>query len=88
MRGFLLSRNRSQTTFYDYQRELDRLYHSKSLILPFTSIDTHLLVSDMQLTLPNTRIFAQATLINEMLKAMGTTSAEIGGRRYTVGGHD
>ena len=24
----------------------------------------------------------QATLINEMLKAMGTTSAEIGGRRY------
>ena len=69
-------------TDYDYQRELDRLYHSKSLILPFNSIDMHLLVSDMQLTLPNTRIFAQATLINEMLKAMGTTSAEIGGRRY------
>jgi hypothetical protein len=25
----------------------------------------------MQLTLPNSRIFAQATLINQMLKAMG-----------------
>jgi hypothetical protein len=36
----------------------------------------------MQLTLPNTRIFAQATLINEMLKAMGKQSAEIGGKRY------
>ena len=39
--------------------------------LPFTSIDTHLLVSDLQLTLPNKRIFAQAELINRMLEAMG-----------------
>ncbi|SBT06963.1 conserved hypothetical protein [Candidatus Accumulibacter aalborgensis] len=69
-------------TDYDYHRELDKLYHAKSFTLPFNSIDTHLLVSDMQLTLPNTRIFAQATLINEMLKAMGQQSAEIGGKRY------
>jgi predicted acylesterase/phospholipase RssA len=69
-------------TDYDYHRELDKLYHAKSFMLPFNAIDTHLLVSDMQLTLPNTRIFAQATLINEMLKAMGQQSAEIGGKRY------
>ncbi|MBN8450937.1 patatin-like phospholipase family protein [Accumulibacter sp.] len=69
-------------TDYDYHRELDKLYHAKSFILPFNSIDTHLLVSDMQLTLPNTRIFAQATLINEMLKTMGKKSAEVGGKRY------
>ena len=69
-------------TDYDYHRELDKLYRSKSFTLPFNSIDTHLLVSDMQLTLPNTRIFAQATLINEMLKAMGKQNAEIGGKRY------
>ena len=69
-------------TDYDYHEELDKLYHSRSFILPFNSIDTHLLVSDMQLTLPNARIFAQATLINEMLKAMGQQSAEIGGRRH------
>ena len=69
-------------TDYDYHRELDKLYRSKSFTLPFNSIDTHLLVSDMQLTLPNTRIFAQATLINEMLKAMGKQNAEIGGKRF------
>jgi predicted acylesterase/phospholipase RssA len=69
-------------TDYDYHRELDKLYRSKSFTLPFNSIDTHLLVSDMQLTLPNTRIFTQATLINEMLKAMGKQHAEIGGKRY------
>ncbi len=69
-------------TDYDYHRELDKLYHAKSFTLPFNSIDTHLLVSDLQLTLPNTHIFAQATLINEMLKAMGKQSAEIAGRRY------
>jgi predicted acylesterase/phospholipase RssA len=69
-------------TDYDYHRELDKLYHAKSFTLPFNSIDTHLLVSDMQLTLPNTRIFAQATLINEMLKTMGKQSAEVGGKRY------
>ena len=69
-------------TDYDYHRELDKLYHAKSFMLPFNAIDTHLLVSDMQLTLPNTRIFAQATLINGMLKAMGQQSAEIGGKRY------
>ena len=69
-------------TDYDYHRELDKLYKSTSFILPFNSIDTHLLVSDLQLTLPNTRIFAQATLINAMLKAMGRQSAEIDGKRY------
>lgn len=69
-------------TDYDYHRELDKLYNANSFLLPLNSIDTHLLVSDMQLTLPNTRIFAQATLINGMLAAMGKTSAEIAGRRY------
>jgi len=69
-------------TDYDYHRELDKLYHSSAFSLPFNSIDTHLLVSDMQLTLPNTRVFAQAKLINGMLDAMGRPSAEIDGRRY------
>jgi predicted acylesterase/phospholipase RssA len=69
-------------TDYDYHRELDQLYHSQPFMLPLTSIDTHLLVSDLQLSLPNRRIFAQATLINEMLKTMGRQSAEVGGKRY------
>ena len=69
-------------TDYDYHRALDKLYQSSAFSLPFNSIDTHLLVSDMQLTLPNTRVFAQAKLINGMLDAMGRPSAEIDGRRY------
>jgi predicted acylesterase/phospholipase RssA len=55
---------------------------SSTFSLPFTSIDTHLLVSDMQLSLPNTRVFAQAKLINDMLKAMGKKSVDIDGKRY------
>lgn len=70
-------------TDYDYHGALDQLYRSKSFILPFNSIDTHLLVSDLQLSLPNARIFAQATLINQMLVKMGCKSAEIDGKRYT-----
>lgn len=69
-------------TAYDYHRALDKLYQSSAFSLPFNSIDTHLLVSDMQLTLPNTRVFAQAKLINGMLEAMGRQSADIDGRRY------
>lgn len=69
-------------TDYDYHRELDKLYRSNLFALPLNSIDTHLLVSDLQLTLPNARVFAQATVINEMLKTMGKQSAEIAGKRY------
>ncbi|MCB1940952.1 MAG: patatin-like phospholipase family protein [Candidatus Accumulibacter sp.] len=69
-------------TDYDYHRELEKLYSSSTFSLPFTSIDTHLLVSDMQLSLPNARVFTQAKLINEMLAAMGKKSAEIDGKRY------
>ena len=58
-------------TDYDYHAELDKIYRSSIFTLPFTSIDTHLLVSDIQLTLPNRRIFAQAEVINRMLERMG-----------------
>ena len=47
------------------------MYRSTVFTLPVTSIDTHLLVSDLQLTLPNKRIFAQAELVNRMLEAVG-----------------
>lgn len=69
-------------TDYDYQSELDKIYRSSLFTLPLTGIDTHLLVSDLQLTLPNKRIFAQAHLINRMLETMGKTSIEIDGRTY------
>lgn len=69
-------------TDYDYHQELDKLYRSSLLTLPFNSIDTHLLVSDMQLTLPNHRIFAEAERINAMLAAVGKTSLVVGDRTW------
>lgn len=69
-------------TDYDYHGELDKMYRSTIFTLPVTSIDTHLLVSDLQLTLPNKRIFAQAELVNRMLEAMGKRSIDIDGRTW------
>jgi predicted acylesterase/phospholipase RssA len=69
-------------TDYDYHRELDKIYRSSVFTLPLTGIDTHLLVSDLQLTLPNKRIFAQAELVNRMLEAMGKQSIDIDGRTW------
>lgn len=69
-------------TDYDYHAELDKIYRSTIFTLPFNSIDTHLLVSDLQLTLPNKRIFAQAQVLNRMLEQMGKSSVEIDGRTY------
>jgi predicted acylesterase/phospholipase RssA len=69
-------------TDYDYHTELDKLYRSYPFMLPFNSIDMHLLVSDLQLMLPNKKVFAQAALVNAMLETMGRTEAEIDGRTY------
>ena len=69
-------------TDYDYHAELDKIYHSSIFTLPFNSIDTHLLVSDIQLTLPNKRIFTQAQVINRMMEEMGRVSIEVDGRIY------
>ncbi|MFO1129425.1 MAG: patatin-like phospholipase family protein [Rhodospirillales bacterium] len=69
-------------TDYDYQGEFDKLYRSSLFSLPFNSIDTHLLVSDMQLTLPNGRIFAEAARINDLLAMMGKDNVSLGGRTW------
>lgn len=69
-------------TDFNYHRELEQVYASSVFTLPFNSIDMLLLVSDLQLTLPNAKIFTQAMLINAMLEQMGKDSAEIGGRTY------
>ncbi len=70
-------------TDYDYHAELEKVYRSSVFTLPLTGIDTHLLVSDLQLTLPNKRIFAGAELVNRMLEAMGKDSIELDGRTWT-----
>jgi predicted acylesterase/phospholipase RssA len=69
-------------TDYDYHAELDKLYHYYPFTLPFNSIDMHLLVSDLQLTLPNRRVFTQAALINRLLEVLGKDSIEIDGRTF------
>ena len=69
-------------TDYDFHAELDKIYASTTFTLPLNSIDMYLLASDMQLTLPNSKVFAQATLINRMLESMGKDSVEIDGKTY------
>lgn len=69
-------------TDYDYHRELEKLYATQVFTLPLNSIDMHLLVSDIQLSLPNIKVFTEANLINRMLEAMGKTSIELDGRTY------
>jgi predicted acylesterase/phospholipase RssA len=69
-------------TNYDYGTEISKLYEKSMFTLPLTSIDTHLLVSDLQLSLPNIKILDQAVLINRLLEAMGKDSVDIGGKTY------
>lgn len=69
-------------TDYDYHRELERLYHSQIFTLPFNGIDMYILASDMGLTLPNKKVFAQSMLIDRFLEMMGKDSLEIDGKTY------
>jgi predicted acylesterase/phospholipase RssA len=69
-------------TDYDYHSELKRLYATQLFTLPLNSIDMYLLVSDIQLSLPNIKIFSEAERINRMLEAVGKTSIEIDGKTY------
>lgn len=69
-------------TDHDYHADLENLYQTQILTLPFNSINMYLLVSDMGLTLPNKKIFSQAQVIDKMLEAMGKDSIEIEGKRY------
>jgi len=69
-------------TDYDYQTELAKLYATQVFTLPLNSIDMLLLVSDIQLTLPNIKIFTEAHAINRILEAVGKTSIEIDGKTF------
>lgn len=69
-------------TDYDYHAELERLYHTQFFTLPLNSIDMYLLVSDMELTLSNKKVLAQALLMNQFLEKIGQDSIDIHGRTY------
>ncbi|MGF1614588.1 MAG: patatin-like phospholipase family protein [Gammaproteobacteria bacterium] len=69
-------------TDYDYHAELEKLYRTQILTLPFNSINMHLLVSDMELTLPNKKIFSQTQTLNKLLEAVGKDSLDIEGKTY------
>jgi len=69
-------------TDYDYHRELEKLYSTQVFTLPLNSIDMHLLVSDIQLSLPNIKIFSEANRINRLLEEMGKTSIELDGKPF------
>ena len=69
-------------TDYDYHGELKKLYATQVFTLPLNSIDMLLLVSDIQLSLPNIKIFSEAERINRLLEEVGKPSIEIDGKTY------
>ena len=69
-------------TDYDYHREIDKIYSSNAFTLPMNSIEMYLLVSDIELSLPNIGVLAQAVRINKLLEAVGRRSLEIDGKTY------
>ena len=69
-------------TDYDYHAEIAKLYRNHPFTLLFNSIEMNLLVNDIQLSLPNESIFAQALLINALLSRLGETSIQVGDRTY------
>jgi predicted acylesterase/phospholipase RssA len=69
-------------TDYDYHGELKKLYTTQLFTLPLNSIDMLLLVSDIQLTLPNIKIFDQAKRINQLLEKVGKTTIDLDGKTY------
>jgi hypothetical protein len=69
-------------TDYNYQTELERLYRTQMITLPFNSIHILLLSSDMELCLPNKKIFSEAAQLNNLIAAFGKDSIEIEGRTY------
>ena len=69
-------------TNYDYHKELEKLYATQVFTLPLNSIDMFLLVSDIQLSLPNVKVFTEANRINRMLEEVGKTSIDIDGKTY------
>jgi len=69
-------------TDYDYHEALKKLYATQVFTLPLNSIDMYLLVSDIQLSLPNIKVFTEARRINRMLEEIGKTSLELDGKTY------
>jgi len=69
-------------TNYDYHSALKKLYATQVFTLPLNSIDMYLLVSDIQLSLPNTKIFSEARRINHLLEVVDKTSIELDGKTY------
>jgi predicted acylesterase/phospholipase RssA len=69
-------------TDYDYHSALERAYNKLSLVMLSNSIEMNLLVSDIQWTLPNSSVLAQAIFINQLLEALERPSIEVAGKFY------
>ena len=69
-------------TDYDYHKEIDSIYKNHPFAFILNGIEMNLLVNDLQLSLPNIKIFTQATLINRLLETFQRESIDIDGKTY------
>jgi len=69
-------------TDYDYHSAIEKMYKKLSLVMLSTSLEMNLLVSDIQWSLPNAAILAQAAFVNQLLETLERPSLEIAGKTY------
>jgi predicted acylesterase/phospholipase RssA len=69
-------------TNYNYHAKIDELYKNHPITFALNGIEMNLLVSDLQLSMPNIKIFSQAAFINNLLLALDKRSLNIDGRTY------
>lgn len=69
-------------TNYDYHARIDELYKNYPITFAINGIEMNLLVSDLQLSLPNMKVFTQAVFINNLLLALDRNSLNIDGKTY------
>jgi hypothetical protein len=65
-----------------YHAELEKMYGGSSFMMLLNGIGMNLLVSDIELSLPNTGVINQAMRINQLLQATGKESIDIDGKTY------
>ncbi len=69
-------------THYDYHADMEQIYSKNFFLALLNGIGMNLLVSDIELSLPNIAIINEAVRINKLLQAVGKTSIDIEGKTY------
>jgi predicted acylesterase/phospholipase RssA len=65
-----------------YHAQLEKMYDGSSFLMLLNGIGMNVLVSDIELSLPNIGVINQAVRINKLLQATGKDSIELDGKTF------